>query len=108
MDTALKSRKSKNFLNYLRKIAQDFLYSEERIKEMMEALSSVKEQIAEMEKQNYKGFGNECKTGSKCNSRWGEDAFIFFYARGSQTPIIKKILIMPNCWVRNLESLVRV
>ena len=40
-----------------RLIAQDHLYTEERIIEMKEALSSVKDQIAEMEKLNYKGFG---------------------------------------------------
>ena len=40
-----------------RLIAQDHLYTEERIKEMKEALSAIKEQITEMENQNYKGFG---------------------------------------------------
>ena len=40
-----------------RLIVQDHLYSEERIVEMKEALSAIKKQITEMEKQNYKGFG---------------------------------------------------
>ncbi len=58
MDTRTKIKKVKELSKLLeRLIAQDHLYSEERIKEMKEALSSVKEQIAEMEKQNYKGFG---------------------------------------------------
>ena len=58
MDTRTKIKKVKELSKLLeRLIAQDHLYSEERIVEMKEALSSVKEQIAEMEKQNYKGFG---------------------------------------------------
>lgn len=39
-----------------RLIKQDYLYQEERIKEMKAQLRAVKEQIAEIEKQNYKGF----------------------------------------------------
>ena len=58
MDTRTKVKKIKKLSKLLeRLIAQDHLYSEERIEEMKEALSSVKEQIVEIEKQNYKGFG---------------------------------------------------
>ena len=58
MDTRTKIKKVKDLAKlFERLIAQDHLYTKERIEEMKEALSSVKEQIAEMEKQNYKGFG---------------------------------------------------
>jgi hypothetical protein len=58
MNTKNKIKKVKKLSKLLeRLIAQDHLYSEERIVEMKDALSSVKKQIAEMEKQNYKGFG---------------------------------------------------
>ena len=58
MNTKKKIKKVKKLSKLLeRLIAQDHLYSEERIVEMKDALSSVKKQIAEMEKQNYKGFG---------------------------------------------------
>ena len=40
-----------------RLIKQDHLYSEERIIEMKSQLRSIKEQIADMEKENSKGFG---------------------------------------------------
>jgi len=40
-----------------RLIKQDHLYSDDRIKEMKAQLRAVKEQIAELEKQNSKGFG---------------------------------------------------
>jgi uncharacterized membrane protein (DUF106 family) len=40
-----------------RLIKQDYLYDEERIVEMKKELSNLKEQISEIEKQNYKGFG---------------------------------------------------
>ena len=58
MDTRTQIKKVKDLAKlFERLIAQDHLYTKERIEEMKEALSSVKEQIAEMEKQNYKGFG---------------------------------------------------
>ncbi len=58
MDTRTKIKKVKNLAKlFERLIAQDHLYSDERIKEMKDALSSIKKQIVEMEKQNYKGFG---------------------------------------------------
>ena len=40
-----------------RLIKQGHLYDEERIKEMKTELRAIKEQIAEVEKQNSKGFG---------------------------------------------------
>ena len=40
-----------------RLIKQDHLYDEERIKEMKSQLRAIKKQIAEMEKENSKGFG---------------------------------------------------
>ena len=40
-----------------RLIKQDHLYDKERIVEMKKELSNLKEQISEIEKQNYKGFG---------------------------------------------------
>jgi hypothetical protein len=58
MDTRTKIKKVKNLAKlFERLIAQDHLYSDERIKEMKDTLSSIKKQIVEMEKQNYKGFG---------------------------------------------------
>ena len=39
-----------------RLIKQEHLYDQERIKEMKAQLRAVKEQIAEVEKQNSKGF----------------------------------------------------
>ena len=58
MDTRTKIKKVKNLAKlFERLIVQDHLYSDERIKEMKDALSSIKKQIVEMEKQNYKGFG---------------------------------------------------
>ena len=42
-----------------RLIKQDHLYDDEKIKELKEQLASVKEQVEEMEKQNYKGFGKK-------------------------------------------------
>lgn len=41
-----------------RLIQQDHLYEKERIDEMKAQLRAVKEQIVEIEKQNYKGFAN--------------------------------------------------
>tara|TARA_A100001201_G_scaffold137917_1_gene128291 strand:- start:125 stop:286 length:162 start_codon:yes stop_codon:yes gene_type:complete len=40
-----------------RLIKQDHLYDKERIKEMKSQLRAIKKQIAEMEKENSKGFG---------------------------------------------------
>jgi uncharacterized membrane protein (DUF106 family) len=40
-----------------RLIKQEHLYDEERIKEMKIELRAIKKQIAEVEKQNSKGFG---------------------------------------------------
>lgn len=40
-----------------RLIKQDHLYDEERIKEMKSQLRAIKKQIAELEKENSKGFG---------------------------------------------------
>ena len=52
MDTRTKIKKVKNLAKlFERLIAQDHLYSDERIKEMKDALSSIKKQIVEMEKQ---------------------------------------------------------
>jgi hypothetical protein len=42
-----------------RLIQQDHLYEKERIEEMKGQLRAVKEQIAEIEKQNYKGFADQ-------------------------------------------------
>ena len=42
-----------------RLIKQDHLYDDEKMKELKEQLASVKEQVEEMEKQNYKGFGKK-------------------------------------------------
>lgn len=42
-----------------RLIQQNHLYEKERIEEMKGQLRAVKEQIAEIEKQNYKGFGKK-------------------------------------------------
>ena len=42
-----------------RLIQQDHLYEKERIEEMKGQLRAVKEQIAEIEKKNYKGFANQ-------------------------------------------------
>ena len=42
-----------------RLIKQDHLYDDEKIRELKEQLASVKEQVEEMEKQNYKGFGKK-------------------------------------------------
>ena len=40
-------------------IKQDHLYNEERIREMKKQLGLIKDQIAEIEKQTYKGFGKK-------------------------------------------------
>ena len=42
-----------------RLIQQNHLYEKERIEEMKGQLRAVKEQIAEIEKQNYKGFADQ-------------------------------------------------
>jgi hypothetical protein len=50
--------KSKRLVKLLeRLIKQDHLYDEEKVKEIKKELSIIKEQISEIEKQNYKGFG---------------------------------------------------
>ena len=52
--------RSKKLVKLLeRLIQQDHLYEKERIEEMKGQLRAVKEQIAEIEKQNYKGFANQ-------------------------------------------------
>jgi hypothetical protein len=40
-----------------RLIKQDHLYSDDHIREMKAQLRAIKEQIADLEKQNSKGFG---------------------------------------------------
>ena len=40
-----------------RLIKQDHLYDQERIEEMKSQLRAIKKQIAELEKENSKGFG---------------------------------------------------
>jgi hypothetical protein len=58
MNSRTKIKKVKDLAKlFERLIAQDHLYTEERIMEMKESLSAIKEQIAEMEQKNYKGFG---------------------------------------------------
>jgi hypothetical protein len=58
MDIQIKTKKAKELIKLLeRLIKQDHLYTEERIIEMKNALRSAKEEVAKMEKQNYKGFG---------------------------------------------------
>jgi len=42
-----------------RLIKQDHLYCDDHIKEMKAQLRAVKEQIADLEKQNSKGFGKK-------------------------------------------------
>ena len=50
--------KTKELVKLLeRLIKQDHLYDEERIKEMKSQLRAVKQQIADIEKENSKGFG---------------------------------------------------
>ena len=56
MDTPIK--KTKELIKLLeRLIKQDHLYDRENIKEMKSQLRAVKQQIADIEKENSKGFG---------------------------------------------------
>ena len=56
----IETKRAKKLLKMLeRLIKQDHLYDQERIQEMKEQLSFLKEQIAELEKQNFKGFGEK-------------------------------------------------
>ena len=58
MDTQTRTKKAKELIKLLeRLIKQDHLYSEENIKEMKSQLRAVKQQIADIEKENSKGFG---------------------------------------------------
>ena len=58
MDTRTRTKKAKELIKLLeRLIKQDHLYSEENIKEMKSQLRAVKQQIADIEKENSKGFG---------------------------------------------------
>ena len=58
MDTRTRTKKAKELVKLLeRLIKQDHLYSEENIKEMKSQLRAVKQQIADIEKENSKGFG---------------------------------------------------
>ena len=58
MDIQTRTKKAKELLKLLeRLIKQDHLYSEENIKEMKSQLRAVKQQIADIEKENSKGFG---------------------------------------------------
>ena len=58
MDTQIKTKKAKELVKLLeRLIKQDHLYSEENLKEMKSQLRAVKQQIADFEKENSKGFG---------------------------------------------------
>ena len=52
------TKKAKELIKLLeRLIKQDHLYSQENIKEMKSQLRAVKQQIADIEKENSKGFG---------------------------------------------------
>ena len=58
MDTQIRTKKAKELVKLLeRLIKQDHLYSEENLKEMKSQLRAVKQQIADFEKENSKGFG---------------------------------------------------
>ena len=58
MDTLIRTKKAKELVKLLeRLIKQDHLYSEENLKEMKSQLRAVKQQIADFEKENSKGFG---------------------------------------------------
>ena len=58
MDIQTRTKKAKELLKLLeRLIKQDHLYDKERIKEMKSQLRAIKKQIAELEKENSKGFG---------------------------------------------------
>ena len=52
------TKKAKELVKLLEKlIEKDYLYSEERIIEMKTQLREIKKQIADIEKENFKGFG---------------------------------------------------
>lgn len=58
--TMTETSRAKKLVKLLeRLIQQDYLYEKERIEEMKGQLRAVKEQIAEIEKQNYKGFADK-------------------------------------------------
>ena len=58
MDTQTRTKKAKELVKLLeRLIKQDHLYDRENIKEMKSQLRVVKQQIADIEKENFKGFG---------------------------------------------------
>ena len=58
MDTQTRTKKAKELVKLLeRLIKQDHLYDRENIKEMKSQLRIVKQQIADIEKENFKGFG---------------------------------------------------
>ena len=58
MDTQIRTKRAKELVKLLeRLIKQDHLYSEENLKEMKSQLRAVKQQIADFEKENSKGFG---------------------------------------------------
>ena len=58
MDIQTSTKKAKELVKLLeRLIKQDHLYSQENIKEMKSQLRAVKQQIADIEKENSKGFG---------------------------------------------------
>ena len=58
MDTQTRTKKAKELVKLLeRLIKQDHLYSEKNLKEMKSQLRAVKQQIADFEKENSKGFG---------------------------------------------------
>ena len=58
MDTRTRTKKAKELVKLLeRLIKQDHLYDRENIKEMKSQLRAVKQQIADIEKENSKGFG---------------------------------------------------
>jgi len=52
------TKKAKELVKLLEKlIEKDYLYSEEHLKEMKSQLRAAKQQIADIEKENSKGFG---------------------------------------------------
>ena len=56
--TMTDTKKAKELVKLLEKlIKQDHLYSEEKIIEMKSQLREIKQQVAEYEKENSKGFG---------------------------------------------------
>ena len=58
MKKMTETKKAKELVKLLeRLIENDYLYSEENIKEMKSQLRSVKQQIVDIDKKNSKGFG---------------------------------------------------